>query len=342
MNRKLRYNFRVITTIKMGIKHLNRYLKNNCNKGLEYITIDKLQGKTIVIDTSIYIYKYLEENALLENFFILITHFRARNITPLFIFDGKADASKMDLLWKRVIKKREALKEYEKLLTTVDNAKECEKKHILDKMETCRKNSTRVKEEDVIVLKKLFDAMGVFHCTAPMEADIVCAYLVKKGIAWGCMSDDMDLLVYGCDCVLREWNVHKNAGILYHRDQIMKEVRVESEYFSHLLLLLGSDYHQDICKNEVIHIDTAFKWYDEFMKNVILKNVIPGTNRFSFYDWLLSTNKISPENRKKLEIIEKMYLIPEDVMDITSHITATPNINWTELQKLMAPYGFVI
>jgi 5'-3' exonuclease len=326
----------------MGIKNLNRYLKRNCNKGLEYLTIDKLQGKTIVIDTSIYMYKYLEENALLENFFVLITHFRSYHITPLFIFDGKADASKMNLLWKRVMKKKEALKEYEKLKTTVDTVKECDRKQILEKMEMCRKNSTRVREDDVVLLKKLFDAMGVFYYTAPMEADIVCAYIVKKGFAWACMSDDMDLFVYGCNRVLREWNVHKNSGILYHRDQIIKEVRVEPGYFSHILLLLGSDYHQDICKHEVIHIDTAFKWYDEFMKNVILMTIVPGTNRFSFYDWLLGTRKISPENREKLETIEKMYQIPDDVMDVTMHLSSTPNINWSELQKLMAPYGFVI
>lgn len=328
----------------MGIKYLNRYLKSNCNKGLEYISIDKLQEKTIVVDTSIYMYKYLEENALLENFFILITQFRTYHITPLFIFDGKADASKMELLWKRVDKKREALKEYEKLRLLMETVKECNKKAVLDKMELCRKNSTRVRQEDIVILKKLFDAMGVFYYTAPMEADIICAYAVKKGIAWACMSDDMDLFVYGCNRVLREWNIHKNCGILYNRDQIMKEVRVESRYFSHILLLLGSDYHQEICKHEVIHIDTAFKWYDEFMKNVILRRVVPGTNQYSFYDWLLATNKISTENRKKLEIIDKMYLIPDEVvLDVTmaSH-TATPNINWSELQKLMAPYGFVI
>ena len=326
----------------MGIKYLNRFLKKNCNKGIGYIHIDTLRGKTIVVDTSIYMYKFLEDDALVENFFIMITHFREYNITPLFIFDGKADASKMELLWKRVINKRCAMKEFDKLKSLLDDevdANESNKKKLTQKMEICRKNSIRIKERDIRVLKELFDAMGVFYFVAQTEADVVCAYFVKKGLAWACMSDDMDMFVYGCDFILREWNVITNTGILYDRNQIMKEVWVEPEYFSQLLLLLGSDYHQDVCKNECIHIDTAFIWYDEFMKNIIMKSVLP-ISKFSFYNWLQNTNNITLENSKKLETIWGMYVIPDNID--TNFMKTKNSIDWTALQKLMAPHGFII
>lgn len=314
----------------MGIKHLNRYFKKHCKKSIGNISIEKLRGKSIVIDTSIYIYKFLEENALLENFFVLITHFRAYDITPLFILDGKADASKMDLLWKRVMKKRDALKEYHELKESIESSMQAnEKAEILVKMETLRKKSTRIQERDLVQLKQLFDAMGVFYHTAEKEADIVCAYFVKKGFAWACMSDDMDMFVYGCDRVLREWNVHKNTGILYDRERIMKEVRVEPGHFSHLLLLMGSDYNQqDKCEVDVY---TAFKWYDEFMKN--------NKNRKGFYQWLQDTQKITPANKTKLETIGDMYIVPNDY---SIGMCSSTYINWNALKTIMAPYGFVI
>lgn len=323
----------------MGIKYLNRYLKTNCNKGIAYISIDKLRGKTIVVDTSIYIYKFLEEDRLVENFFIMITQFREFNITPLFIFDGKADASKMELLWKRVINKRCAMKEFDKLKSILDDIdiNDFNKTKLTKKMEICRKNSIRIKEQDIVELKELFDALGVFYFAAPNEADVVCAYFVKKGFAWGCMSDDMDMFVYGCDFILREWNVTKSTVILYDRNQIMKEVWVRPEYFSQLLLLIGSDYHQEICKTEFIHIDTAFKWYDEFIKNIIIEP----TKTFSLYNWLQETKKITPENAKKLGTICGMYVIPENIN--TNFVEKTSSIiDWTTLKKLMAPYGFII
>ena len=321
---------------KMGIKYLNRYLKRNCNHGIEYVTINKLRGKTIVVDTSIYMYKFLEEDSLLENFFVMITHFREHDITPLFIFDGKADASKMELLWKRVIKKRNALREYEKLKETIERTVEKgEKKLLFEKMEICRKNATRIKDQDLVELKQLFDAMGVYYYVAEMEADIVCAYFVKKGFAWACMSDDMDMFAYGCNFVLREWNVLKNTGLLYDRNQIMKEVRVESPYFTPLLLLMGTDYNN---QDESIHVHTAFKWYDEYRKNAILKTIEADV---TFYHWLENTARITPENGKKLAKIQDMYIIPEHIETGPNPIEKT-NINWTVLSRLLSPHGYVI
>ena len=37
----------------MGIKHLNRYLQQECSKGINKISLNDLRGKKIAIDTSI-------------------------------------------------------------------------------------------------------------------------------------------------------------------------------------------------------------------------------------------------------------------------------------------------
>ena len=49
----------------MGIRYLNKYLMQNCkNKSIEKKHLSCLGGKKIVVDTSIYLYKYQAQNAL--------------------------------------------------------------------------------------------------------------------------------------------------------------------------------------------------------------------------------------------------------------------------------------
>lgn len=325
----------------MGIKNLNRYLKKYCKCGIKNIQIGDMKNKTIVIDTSIYLYKYLEKRTLLESFFVMITQFISNKMTPLFIFDGKPDESKMELLLKRIKKKQDALKQLKELKIQYNNnpdIEESEKETIMQKMEECRKRATRVKETDIVALKKLFDAMGVYYYDAPMEADVVCAYFVKSGLAWACMSDDMDMFVYGCKRVLREWRIDKKCGVLYDTNKIIVEMNIDPNYFSPLLMLLGTDYHQELCKDEQIRVNTAFQWYDEFIQS----NPDPNTNNHMvcFYSWLCSTNKITHDNMQKVFTISSMYDV-SDNMDVPA-IGTKKMMHWNILRQMMAPYGFLI
>ena len=85
----------------MGIKNLNRYLKDNCNESIKQISLSDLNGKKIAIDISIYLYKYETENVLLENIYLMLSIFRKYQIIPLFIFDGKSPPEKKELLQKK-------------------------------------------------------------------------------------------------------------------------------------------------------------------------------------------------------------------------------------------------
>jgi len=63
--------------------------------------MSELSGKKIVVDISIYLYKYEAENALLENMYVMLSIFSYYNIIPIFIFDGKPPPEKKALLQKR-------------------------------------------------------------------------------------------------------------------------------------------------------------------------------------------------------------------------------------------------
>ena len=41
----------------MGIKYLNRFLRENCKSSIKMISMDELSGKKIAIDISIYLFK---------------------------------------------------------------------------------------------------------------------------------------------------------------------------------------------------------------------------------------------------------------------------------------------
>ena len=86
----------------MGIKNLNRYLLEKCSENaIKQKHLSIFSGKTLVIDTSIYLYKFAEEKALIENMYQLITIMRHYKIIPIFVFDGKPPKEKEELIQKR-------------------------------------------------------------------------------------------------------------------------------------------------------------------------------------------------------------------------------------------------
>ena len=64
----------------MGIRHLNRYLQESGSSGIKKIHFNQLTGKRIAIDTSIYLYRFKSENALIDNMYLMISLFKQFNI----------------------------------------------------------------------------------------------------------------------------------------------------------------------------------------------------------------------------------------------------------------------
>ena len=97
----------------MGIKSLNKFIKTRCFDCLSKITLSELTNRQIVIDASIYMYKFISDDTLIENMYLMVSLFK-NNITPIFVFDGKPPAEKQEIINERQIKKAEAKVEYDK------------------------------------------------------------------------------------------------------------------------------------------------------------------------------------------------------------------------------------
>ena len=151
----------------MGIHSLNRLLKTVCSTGIQKINLSSISGKTIVIDTSIYMYRFKIENCLIENFYLLCSIFKKHDITPIFCFDGKPGKEKNTELEKRRNEKRNAEKEYNKLSNILKKEKdETEVLKLEENLDILRKKFIKITKDDIHQVKELFDAYGVQYVTA--------------------------------------------------------------------------------------------------------------------------------------------------------------------------------
>ena len=170
----------------MGIKHLNRFLKENCSKNsIRKIELHQMSGKRIVIDQSIHLYKYMSDDALIENMYQLISILLLHNIIPLFVFDGKPPPEKYDLITQRKEVKQNAENQYSELLLKYENTNDKdEKKNMMQTLIELKHKFVRVRNTDKVRVKELLSAFGIMYYESINEADAICAYMVKSGKAW--------------------------------------------------------------------------------------------------------------------------------------------------------------
>ena len=85
----------------MGVRLLQTFLDSLKNENVKQIHLRELNGKKIAVDISIYLYRFKTTNQLLENIYLMCSIFRYYNIHPIFVFDGKPDEYKREILEKR-------------------------------------------------------------------------------------------------------------------------------------------------------------------------------------------------------------------------------------------------
>lgn len=317
----------------MGIKHLNKLIRNNCNNALTKVHFSSLKNKKLAIDISIYLYKYQLENTLIESIYLMISQFRMYNIIPVFIFDGKPPAEKKELLRERKEKKREAEERYNKLhelLKEEDITKE-EEQNILEEMDSEKKNFVKVKHSDIEEVKNLIRLYGVTYYDAPGEAEELCALLVKKNIVDGCISEDMDLFLYGCSKVYRYLSLANSTLILYDTNEILTTLKCNIDEFKIICILSGSDYYNF----DIGNLARCFHLFNKFLKSK--------TNN-SFFQWLKENNILSNDDcgivNNIIELFNYSNIVSKNKMN-SAFSCKNINFNNEMLKGFMKNYGFI-
>ena len=232
----------------MGIRYLNRFLKDNASPSINFCRLAELSGKKIAIDISIYMYRFASEDTLIESMYLMLSIFRNYNIIPIFIFDGKPPPEKRELLKKRKEDKQEAEEEYNKLKQSLElnvDMDDSDKQEIIYNMDMLKKKFVSINKNDIESIKNLIRAYGATYYDAPGEADELCAMLTMKDKVWACLSEDMDMFVYGCPRVIRYLSLLNHTAVIYHVKGILNNLGITQSDLRDICVLSGTDYNME-------------------------------------------------------------------------------------------------
>ena len=252
----------------MGIRNLNKLLQSKCSTALKSITFGDLAGKKIAIDASIYMYRFMGENALLENLYLMISLFRHNNIHPIFVFDGKPPVEKATVIETRKKNKQIAEKEYKELEAAIPTVKDdAEKQEMKQAMDALKKKFIRIKDSDISLVKRLLNAYGVCYMDAHGEADVLCSVLCLKHKVYACVSEDMYLFVYGCPRVIRYMSLLNQTAIIYDMKKILECLDMTMDDFRGICVFSGTDYNTGGVKSLYNTLD-YYKQYRAAMREL--------------------------------------------------------------------------
>jgi hypothetical protein len=333
----------------MGIKCLNQFVKRECPGAIKTVSFDDLSGKIVVVDASIYMYRFMADQALLENMYSMITLFQMRGIVPIFIFDGKPPNEKRLLLNRRTRLKRIAETHYNQVKTTLDLT--CCRRTLHDEhlLKALKRRFIRLQDADFERVKALMQSLGVNFIVAPGEADALCAQMVLKRKAHACVSDDTDMFVYGCPRVLRHLNLQDETMTMYNMSQILSLLGITMTEFRQICVVSGTDY---ACTNANNHAKTfhlnlnptlkLFKQYKKCTQDAGESDTIVATD---FYTWLHhNCSTIHPRVRfdyTAMTAINDMFDMTHSKLQQLPTLHKHANIDRELLHTVMAHENFI-
>uniref|UniRef100_A0A6C0H6E4 XPG N-terminal domain-containing protein n=1 Tax=viral metagenome TaxID=1070528 RepID=A0A6C0H6E4_9ZZZZ len=254
----------------MAIELLNKFLKQKTMSAIKQINLKELKNKTLVIDASIYMFKYKSENKLCEKIEKMISILLNNGINPIFVFDGSIMENK-----KETIKKRKKIKQESILKISYYENKENLTPDEKIELKQLKLNSTTLTIEDRINVKSIVENCKIEYFESNLiEADKICDNLIKNKKAWGCISDDMDMFAYGMPFILRDLNIDNETVVLYDTNKIINILNISMENFKNICLLSGNDQFPEL-KNNIFKL---FNYFEKFKKKNNKNN--------SFIDWL--------------------------------------------------------
>jgi len=267
----------------MGIRNLNKYLLKNCNQSIQNLHLSELYGKKISVDISIYLYHFERNGNLISGIYRMLNIFNFYNIIPVFIFDGKPPNEKKYILQERKKQKEKNIKKIKELSNSLINISDEnieEKNNILENIEKLKKQTIFMTREKIEQVKNIIRINGFTYYDAPQEADELCSMLVIRGQVWGCMSEDMDMFIYGCPRIIRYFNINNENVKLYNVENILYELKVTFNNFKQICILSGTDYNS---RDNKYNLSRSIDLYNQYQKYINLRTY---EKPLEFIEWI--------------------------------------------------------
>ena len=215
----------------MGIKNLNFFLNKNASESIKiYASYKSLINNNkknknpkiiIAIDMNLYYYKFIKSN--LNNpyhgFLLQINRMLEHGVTPIYIMDGKSPKEKQVLVKKRRRSERNEFIDYENI-------------------------------------KLFFNMLNISYLHPNIETDQCIGYLYKRNMISYCLTDDFDILLYGCSQFI---SIKKGRLLLYDKNLILEKIKLSEDMFLYFCICLGCDYN-----NKLYNISTD-NLYEKFL-----------------------------------------------------------------------------
>ncbi|XP_050531587.1 exonuclease 1 isoform X2 [Daktulosphaira vitifoliae] len=206
-----------------------------------------IQGCTVAVDAYCWLHKGVficadklargEDNLAYVNYCMrYVTMLLSKNIKPILVFDGQHLPAKAETESKRRMLRDQNKKKAAELLR-LDRGKEAI---------SLLKRSVDVTHKMALNLIKQCREINVDCIVAPYEADPQLAYLNISGIAHLVITEDSDLLLFGCKKVLFKMD-QNGGGLLIEQDKLYLSMNIRPDQFTmdkfrYMCILSGCDY----------------------------------------------------------------------------------------------------
>lgn len=279
----------------MGIRNMHTFLRKAIPLVYQEVSLTKFAYKRIAIDLSIYLCKYkaFYKERWLDAFLNLVTCLRENEIHFVFIFDSKSPPEKDEEKKNRILQRQKLRTRIEeldaalKLLLEKNETSPCLKKWAIAKnkssvdihqisaeIDRLRSNLLDIRMEDFSLVKQLFDVLQVPYYYGVSEAEATCAHLCLNGQVDAVMTEDTDILAYGCPFNLHKINVHTNTIMLIEMKKLLTMLDMSYPQFRDFCIMCGTDYNSNIPK---IGAERAFKFLKEY-KSIENLSVVTDTS----------------------------------------------------------------
>ncbi|KAJ7324075.1 Rad2 nuclease [Desmophyllum pertusum] len=156
-------------------------------------------------------------------------------ITPVLVFDGSPLPGKSDENERRKRTREEQIKRAEELERT-------------GKMSQARKakaQSAHISFSEIVGLIKVCKERGIEYVVSPYEADAQISHLLDYNLVDFAISEDSDLLAYGCAKVLFKLSSSGTADLI-DLSVILEKLKMNHSTFLDMCIVAGCDYLKNV------------------------------------------------------------------------------------------------
>ena len=276
----------------MGIRNLKQLLRKHCPHVLQEIHLSEYAYQKVAIDITLFLCKFKAVcgDRWVFSFINLISCLRRNEIHAVFIFDTSSPIEKSAEKEERRKKQRDIEEKVVDLEYSLDNyyktgeidkilidlhekIKKDDKnppKRLLSKSTTQKIDMIAVENkikkmnnyilnicaEDFELARELFTILNVPFYNAPLEAEVACADLCKRGIVNAVLTEDTDVLACGADIFLSNINTQTDTCTRIKYSEVLSSLKLTDKQFLDLCIMCGCDFNKNIPK---VGHETAYK-----------------------------------------------------------------------------------